>query len=375
MKGFETVNKKLGFGAMRLPMFSPTEPDMKQIEKMVDYFLDRGYNYFDTAFTYLGGLSESILGKALIARYPRETYCIATKTPMFEPIPQSELYKRLDIQRERFGSDYIDYYLLHNIAGKRVDYFRDNGAWEFLNDIKERGIAKHIGFSFHDTADVLDKLLTDHPEVDFAQLQINYIDWFSDSIQSKANYDVAVKHNKPVIVMEPIKGGALANVSEDVKARFKETTPDMSCSEWALRFAASLDNVAVVLSGMSTIDQMQENADKMMNERKLSDEEYKAIDDVRKIIESIPTVPCTGCNYCMEVCPVGIRIPKMISAYNGYKMYGKIGGQSTYMMNAIREGVKPSECLQCHACEGNCPQRLDITKYLSEVAEIYKDVE
>ena len=374
MKGFESIKKKLGFGAMRLPMLGPNKPDMKQIEEMVDYFLEKGYNYFDTAFTYHDGTSESILGKALIARHPRENYCIATKSPMFAPVPQSELYKRVDIQRERFGTDYLDYYLLHNIAGPRVDYFQDSGAWEFLDDIKEKGIAKHIGFSFHDTADVLDKLLTDHPQVDFVQLQINYIDWLSDTVQSKANYEVALKHNVPVIIMEPIKGGALAGLPDSVKEVFAKVNPDMSLAEWALRFAMGLDNAAVVLSGMSTIEQMKENADKFDDPRKLTDDEYKAIDEARRIIESIPTVPCTACNYCTEVCPVGINIPKMIKAYNGYKLYGKIGGQSTYFMNAIRDGVKPSECLHCHACEGNCPQRLEITTYLDEVAEIYKDV-
>lgn len=374
MKGFETVNKRLGFGAMRLPMFASDKPDMEQIQKMVDYFMEKGFTYFDSAFTYLDGQSETILGKTLVSKYPRDSFCIATKTPMFSPVPQSELYRRVEVQLGRYGTDHFDYYLLHNIAGQRLQYFTENGGWEFINDIKAKGITKHIGFSFHDKADVLDKILTDHPEVDFVQLQINYIDWFSDNVQSMLNYEVAKKHGKPVVVMEPIKGGALAGLPQAVIDRFKETNPNMSLAEWALRFVLSLDNVAVVLSGMSTMEQVVENVDKLSDDHGLNEEEMKAIDDVRKIMETIPTVPCTACNYCTEVCPVGIRIPQMISAYNSSLLYGPLGGRSTYMMNAVRDGVKPAECLKCQACEGNCPQNIEITKYLDEIVGMYGDL-
>ena len=371
MKGFESVTKKLGFGAMRLPMISENNADFPQVEEMVDYFLEKGYTYFDSAFTYLGGNSESILGKVLVSRYPRESFLIATKTPMFTPVPQSELYKRVDIQLKRYGIEYFDYYLLHNIAGERERYFRENGAWEFINDIKDRGIAKHIGFSFHDNAEMLDRLLTEHPEVDFVQLQINYIDWLSEKVQSKACYEVAVKHGKPVVVMEPIKGGSLAQMPDSVRDVFNRVNPDMQPPEWALRFVTSLDNVAVVLSGMSTIGQMKENADNMSDNRKLTEKEYAAIDEVRDIISAIPTVPCTSCNYCGEVCPMGIRIYRMLQAYNEYQLYGYQGGRTTYYRNAVSSGVRPSECLECLACEGNCPQQIEITKYLKEVDAIY----
>ena len=374
MKGFETTKKKLGFGAMRLPMLNDNEADMPQIEQMVDYFLEKGFTYFDTAFTYLGGTSEEILGKALVARHPRETYTIATKTPMFKPIPQSELYKRLDVQLKRLGTDYIDYYLLHNIVAERVNVFKDNGAWEFLSDVKEKGYVKHIGFSFHDKADLLDELLTEHPEVDFVQLQINYADWLSDKIQSKANYEVAVKHGKPVIVMEPIKGGSLASMPEAVTDVFKKANPDMNSPEWALRYAESLDNVAVVLSGMSTIGQLKDNVGRMSDERKLTDEEYAAIDEVIAILNSIPTVPCTSCNYCGEVCPMGIMIPRMLQAYNECQLYGNQGGRNTFRFASAR-GAHPNECIECRACESNCPQHIEITKYLKEVASIYENIE
>lgn len=374
MKGFENVKRKLGFGAMRLPMFSETEPDMKQITEMVDCFMERGYNYFDSAFTYLGGHSEEYLGKALVSRYPREDFLLATKSPMFEPTPQSELYKRIDVQRGRYGTDYFDYYLLHNIAGVREKYFRENGAWEFLSDVKEKGIVKHIGFSFHDGPEMLDRLLTEHPEVDFVQLQINYMDWFNETVRSKDNYEVAVKHGKPVIVMEPIKGGSLMGMPKEISDIFKKANPDMSFAQWALRYVISLENVAVVLSGMSTIEQMRENTEFMKDERVLTDDEQKVIDQVREAMGKVPIVGCTACRYCTEVCPVGIKIPELIAGYNDYIRYGEAGGRSAYMMNAVRSGVAPSECLECHACEGNCPQQIEITKYLKEMTRLYGKV-
>lgn len=371
MKNFETVEKKLGFGAMRLPMISREEPDMAQIEKMVDAFMANGGRYFDSAFTYLHGLSESILGKALVARYPRDSFLIATKTPMFEPVPQEELYRRVDIQLERYGIDYFDYYLLHNVTGERVNFFTDNGAWEFLKDIKEKGIAKHIGFSTHDGPETIDRLLTEHPEIDFIQLQINFADWESENVHARENYEVAKKHGVPVVVMEPIKGGSLVNLNDKVKERLKETNPDMAIPEWALRFAASLDNVAVVLSGMSTEEQVLDNCEKFKDTRKLTDDEQKALEDAREIIKNTPTVPCTTCRYCMEVCPIGMKIPELLSAYNETLKFGAFGGHLKYVQNTGGNNPKTSDCLKCGACEGTCPQNIKITEYLDKLTDIY----
>ena len=358
---------------MRLPMLSRDEADMPQVEEMVDLFLEGEYKYFDSAFTYLNSNSESILGKALVARHPRESFRIATKTPMHSPVPQSVLYERIDIQRARYGIDYFDYYLLHNVSGERVKRFEEAGAWEFLRDIKERGITKHIGFSCHDTAETLDRLLTEHPEVDFVQLQINFIDWLSESVQSKAVYDVATRHGVPVIVMEPIKGGSLMNIPDSAKEVLKAANPDMSLAEWGLRFAQSLDNVAIVLSGMSTIDQVRENVAVMQDDRKLTESEYAAIDEVRRILDSIPTVPCTDCRYCTEVCPMGINIPQFMSAYNGYQIYGKQGGLRSFRGATRNDAPMPSQCVECLSCENTCPQHIEITKYLKEVSAIYEN--
>lgn len=374
-KVFDKAEKKLGFGFMRLPMISGDEVDIEQTKEMVDYFFKKGYTYCDTAFTYLNGNSEKAIGEAVVARYPRESFTIATKTPMFKPITKEEMYERLHTQLARFGTDYIDYYLLHNIGAQRVQYFEESGAWDFIKEIKEKGYVKHIGFSFHDSAEVLDDILTRHPEAEFVQLQINYVDWLSDNVQSKKNYEVCCKHGKPVVVMEPIKGGALVSLPDEAVEVLKAANPNMSLAEWALRYVESLDNVAVVLSGMSTIDQMKENADNMVDQRPLTDAEMAAIDKVREILNKIPTVPCTKCGYCMEVCPVGIQIPSMLSSYNGYQLFGYGGGINDYRNHAIKNGVRPSACVECHSCEGNCPQQIKITDYLKKVTEYYGDLE
>ena len=370
--------KKLGFGCMRLPVLDPgdvTTIDMPQFEKMVDTFLERGFTYFDTAYVYHSVTSEKAVREALVKRHPRDSFTLATKLPLIKLGEAADMDKYFAEQLENCGVEFFDYFLLHNINSGTWPTVQKLDAFNWLRKQKADGKVVNMGFSFHDSAEVLDDILTKHPEAEFVQLQINYVDWLSDNVQSKKNYEVCCKHGKPVVVMEPIKGGALVSLPDEAVEVLKAANPNMSLAEWALRYVESLDNVAVVLSGMSTIDQMKENADNMVDQRPLTDAEMAAIDKVREILNKIPTVPCTKCGYCMEVCPVGIHIPSMLSSYNGYQLFGYGGGINDYRNHAIKNGVRPSACVECHSCEGNCPQQIKITDYLKKVTEYYGDLE
>ena len=307
---------KLGFGLMRLPM-NGGDVDIDQTKQMVDMFLEAGFTYFDTAYGYLEGKSEAAVKEVLVNRYPRDRFLLATKLPAWDGVKDAEEAKAMfETSLERTGAGYFDFYLLHNLGEHRTQAFDDFGIWEFLAEKKAQGLIRNLGFSFHDKADLLDEILTAHPEMDFVQLQINYADWDNPTIESRRCYETARKHGKEIIIMEPVKGGNLAVLPEKLEDIFKAVNPDASVSSWAIRYAASLEGIITVLSGMSDISQMKDNLSYMKEFKPLSEEEREAVQKVQKALSEIPTVPCTACAYCMKGCPENIAIYGTFQAVN-----------------------------------------------------------
>jgi len=352
--------KKLGFGLMRLPM-NGTEVDIEQTKQMVDLFMEKGFTYFDTAYGYINGKSEEAVKTALVDRYPRESFQLATKLPAWAgPKTAEEAQEMFWTSLRRTGAGYFDFYLLHNLGDNRTQSFDDFGIWEFLEEQKKKGLIKHLGFSLHDKAAVLDDILTKHPEMEFVQLQINYADWESETIESRKCYEVARKHGKPIIVMEPVKGGSLADLSENLVATLKEENAKASLSSWAIRYAASLDGLVTVLSGMSTLDQMKDNLSYMEEFQPLNSKEKEAVGKVQKALALIPNIPCTDCQYCMKGCPQEIVIPRILGAMNTYLIYNNLPGAKGNYGWETRNGGIASKCIECGVCETACPQHIHI---------------
>ncbi|GHT79456.1 oxidoreductase [Actinomycetota bacterium] len=370
---------KLGFGLMRLPQigeggggfFSNAPIDIEQTKQMVDIFMAAGLTYFDTARGYTG--SEAAVKEALVERYPRQSYQMATKNPAWSGPKNAEEAKQMFYTSiETMGVDYVDYYLLHNLGAKRTKVFEDYDMWNFVIDLKKQGLVKHIGFSMHDTAEHLDEQLSLHPETEFVQLQINYAYWLDGNLQSKACYDVARKHGKPVIIMEPVRGGALADPPEPVAKILKAANPDASFVSWAMRFCYDLEDIITVLSGSSSLEQLQENIDIYKNYQPLSQEEYQVIDQAQKALAAIPTVPCTNCKYCLKQCPQNIEIDNIMQALNRGLLYGQEDGNGCYKF-ATMLSPKASDCIACGVCEDACPQNIDIIDQLARAVEIFED--
>lgn len=356
---------KLGFGLMRLPM-AGDEVDLEQVKSMVDEFLSQGYTYFDTAYGYIGGKSEQAVKAALVDRYPRESFQLATKLPAWAgPQTAEEARGMLQTSLSRTGAGYFDFYLLHNLGDDRSAAFDKFGIWDYVQEQKAKGVLRHVGFSFHDKADVLDEVLTAHPEMEFVQLQINYADWESGSVQSRACYEVARKHGKPVIIMEPVKGGSLAHLPEPVAGIFRAANPEASLPSWALRFAASLPGVITVLSGMSDMAQMEDNLATFRDFAPLSDGERQVVEEARAALAALPSIPCTDCQYCMKGCPQGIPIPKVFGAMNSHLIYGNLANARGDYAWATRNGGRADTCIACGQCEAVCPQHIGIIEELA----------
>ncbi len=358
---------KLGFGLMRLPKNADGSIDIEQTSQMVDLFINAGGTYFDTAYVYDNGESEKAAKKALVDRYPRDKYTLCTKLCAWmmcndEKSAKQQFFTSL----ERTGAGYFDYYLLHALQRNNYKKYDEYHIWDFVKEQKAKGFIKYYGFSFHADPDLLEELLTLHPDVDFVQLQINYADWNNPGVASKACYEIARKHNVSITVMEPVKGGSLANPIPKVQNIFKEANPSLSFASWAIRYVASMDGIISVLSGMSNIEQMKDNLSYMKDFKPLTKEEQDVIHRVQEALNEDNSIPCTACHYCTDGCPMNIPIPEIFAVRNDEdknKSFDK--GKQKYSIATQNKG-KASDCVECGQCESACPQHLKIISLLKE---------
>lgn len=372
----EMPAKKLGYGMMRLPKLKidgKITMDYETVNHLVDAFMERGFQYFDTAFPYCKGCSEEAIRRCLTERYDRDSFYLTNKMSAHMLQHPEEVEPKFQEQLKKCGVSYFDNYLVHNMGTENYKRAVEWGIFEWVQGLKERGLVKHIGFSFHDQPELLDRILTEHPEMEYVQLQINYSDWENPAIRSRECYEIAVKHGKKVIVMEPLKGGTLANVPESVQALLKSYHPDMSVASWGIRFAASLEHVVMVLSGMSTMEQVLDNAEYMTDFQPLTKEELAVIDQAMKVMCQSEDIPCTACGYCVEGCPKKIAIPEYFALYNAdQRISAGFTSHVVYYGNYIKEHGKASDCIGCKKCEKSCPQHLQITEHLKKVAERFE---
>lgn len=356
----------LGMGCMRLPMKGDVV-DMVELDRMVEYCMQHGANYFDTAYMYVNGTSEECMGKVL-KNYKREDFMIADKSPIYKMKKQEDVRIIFEEQLKRCQTDYFDFYMCHNINQNTVDTYRKVNMYDELLKLKNEGKIKYLGFSFHGTPDILREVVKEHTW-DFCQLQVNYLDW--DVVKAHEQYDIAQAEGIPVTVMEPLRGGGLVNLSEKALAALKEYYPDTTPASFGLRWAASQKNVVTVLSGMSNLEQVKQNIETFVNYRDMTEDELKVADKMAKIIQSQGEINCTACKYCLEVCPKEINIPASFALYNQYKVTKNKMMFGIYY-DTLGEGEKPENCIKCGLCSKNCPQNLDIPTLLTKVADEYK---
>ena len=357
------INGKLGFGCMRLPM-KDNEVDKEHFCRMADAFMQAGFNYFDTAHGYIGGKSEKAIRDCVSARYKRQDFVLANKLSCWYFEKEEEVVPLFEKQLELCGVDYFDFYIFHSINRDGYAKHKRCNTFEIVKKLKEQGKIKHIGMSFHDTADFLDEILAEQPCVEVVQLQFNYLDYDDPTVQSKACYDVAVKHGKKIIVMEPVKGGALADLSEKASDALK-VLGDGSAASYALRFAASYPEVFMVLSGMGNTEMMDDNINTFKEFVPIDKKDMETFETVRNIMRKENQIPCTKCNYCAEVCPCDIPISEIFAVYNSLAGARKPRWEAQKELLQYRE--KLDSCIKCGKCEGNCPQSIKIREELEKI--------
>lgn len=364
---------KLGFGLMRLPKNPDGSIDVPQVCQMADRFIAAGGTYFDTAYVYDDGASEAAFKAAVADRYPRDSYTVATKLNVRVAKDAEDARQQFYTSLERTGVSYIDYYLLHAIQRGNYEMYEEYGIWDYVAELKKKGLIRHWGFSFHSDPELLRMLLTKHPDAEFVQLQLNYADWENPGVASRKNWEICKEFGKPVTVMEPVKGGILADPIQTVKAVFDAEGSGRSYASWAVRFAASLDNILVVLSGMSNLAQMEDNLSYMKEFQPLSDAELDLIRQAQEALNGDKSIPCTACHYCTEGCPMGIPIPEIFTVANRRKGSPEFRTIREYGIVTQGKG-KASDCIQCGQCEAACPQNLPIIELLEKCRSMEEEV-
>ena len=361
---------KLGFGCMRLPM-KGDQVDYDEFNKMIDYYMENGFHYFDTAHGYIDGLSEKAIGDCLAPRYERSSYQLTNKLTGDYFHKEEDILPLFEEQLKACGVEYFDYYLMHALNRDHYKHFMKCNAFEVSKQLKEQGKIKHLGISFHDTADILDMILKEHPEIEIVQIQLNYIDYDSVGVQSRECYEVCRKYNKPVLIMEPVKGGGLVRLPDEAKKVFDALGNDLSYASYAIRFAAGFEGVYQVLSGMSNLEQMKDNISYMKDFKPLNEDELKAIDEVKEILNQLGGIACTACRYCTKGCPMKISIPDLFACYNAKNQFHDWNSGMYYRVHT-KENGKASDCIKCGACERVCPQHLPIRDLLEDVAKTFE---